>query len=256
MPDVIEQMIDHFWMTPRGTKPEPGGRKNPNNFQYYRKWGFTVYRTYYGKESDEHWQALLYSLRHQTKLAFGAYEDDEDIDQDDRRRVQELFHLDVSEYPSLLDGLDVRGLREFCNAEKLKETEVVVKGGQKLRVSTRPRESPALADHLFNFVLLADEAVLKDIERGECIVKAVSLLWDCHSGWGWMRIPTGYLLELWIFLMWNDDRTERCLHFHGPEEDLADYIWPGDVALDGTGRCSEIRPWRYYSTQKDQDFMY
>lgn len=256
MPDVIEQMIRQVWRTPRGTKLGHNGRKNPDNFHYYRKWGFTIYRTYYGKESDEHWQALLHALRHQTKLAFGAFEDDKDTDQDDRRQVRELFYLDVREDPSLLDGLDVRGLREFCNAEKLKETEVVEKGGQKLRVSTRPLESQAMADHLYDFVLLADEAVLKDIEKGEFIVKAVSLLWDGHAGWGWVRIPTGYLLELWTYLMWNDDRTEYCLHFHGPEGDLEDYIWAGDVALHRTGRCSEIRPWRYYSTQKDHDFMY
>ncbi|KAI8664676.1 hypothetical protein NCS56_00901300 [Fusarium sp. Ph1] len=90
MPDVIEQMIRQVWRTPRGTKLGPNGRKNPDNFHYYRKWGFTIYRTYYGKESEEHWQALLHALRHQTKLAFGAFEDDEDTDQDDRRQVREL----------------------------------------------------------------------------------------------------------------------------------------------------------------------
>ncbi|KAL2687921.1 hypothetical protein Neosp_005491 [[Neocosmospora] mangrovei] len=233
MSDVFKQMID----------------------RYYRKWGFTIYRTYYG--NDENWQELLHSLRHQTKLAFGAFEDAKEIDQDVRRKFQESFYLDVRDDPSQLDGLDVRGLRKFCNAEKLKETEVVEKGGTKLRVSTRPRESPAMADHLFNFILLADEAVLKDIEKGESIVKAVSLLWDGNSGWGWMRIPTGYLLELWTFLMWNDDRTEYCLCIggpEGPEGDLEDHIWAGDVGLHCTGRYSEIRRWRHYSTQKD--YMY
>ncbi|EXM21445.1 hypothetical protein FOTG_10685 [Fusarium oxysporum f. sp. vasinfectum 25433] len=88
------------------------------------------------------------------------------------RRVQELFYLDVREDPLLLEGLDVRGLREFCNAEKLKETEVVQKGNSKLR-------------------------------KGEFVVKTISLSWDGYSGWGWMRIPTGYLLELWTFLVWN-----------------------------------------------------
>jgi hypothetical protein len=185
-------------------------------------------------------------LRHQTKLAFGAFEDDEETDQDDRQRVQELFYLDVMENPSQLGGLDVRGLRDFCNTEKLKETEIKERANSKYRVSTRPHESRAMADYLFNFVLLADEDVLKDIENGEFIVKTISLSWDGYSGWGWMRIPTGYLLELWIFLMWNKHRTESCLRFHGPEGDLAESIWPGDMALLNTGRCSEIREWRYY----------
>ncbi|KAH7195291.1 hypothetical protein DER44DRAFT_843291 [Fusarium oxysporum] len=228
-------MMSVVWQIPRGTNLAPGGRKNPDNFHHYRKWGFTILRTYYGEESDEHWQALLYSLRHQTKLAFGAFEVDEETDQDDMRRVQELFYLDVREDPSLLDGLDVRGLREFCNAEKLRET-----------------ESRAMADYLFSYVLLADEAVLKDIEKGEFIVKAISLSWDGHSGYGWVRIPTGYLLELWTFLMWNKYRTEFCISFWGSEEDLADSVWPGDVGLDCTGRCSEIRRRSYYRNQDDE----
>jgi hypothetical protein len=85
----------------------------------------------------------------------------------------------------------------------------------------------------------------------EYIVKAVSLRWDGDAGWGWMRIPTGYLLDLWTWLMWNDDRTERCLRFHGPETDLEDYIWFGDVDLHYTGDCSEIRRRRHYSTQRE-----
>jgi hypothetical protein len=251
MSGVIEQMIDEVWCFPRGTKVEPGGRKNPDNHQHYRKWGFTIYRTYYGKESDKHWQSLLYSLRHQTKLAFGTFEDDMDTDQDDRRQVQELFQLEVRDDSSLLDGLDVRGLREFCNAELLKETQEVEKGHHRLRVTTRPRENQAMADYLFGFVLLADEAVLKDLARGEYIVKAVSLQWNGNTGWGWVRIPTGYLLELWTYLMWHDDRLDRCLSFYGSEEDLADQVWPGDMALYCTGSCSEIRFWRHYENQNE-----
>ncbi|KAH7186636.1 hypothetical protein BKA60DRAFT_613636 [Fusarium oxysporum] len=197
-------------------------------------YGFTIYRTYYGKESDEHWQSLLYSLRHQTKLAFGKYEDDEERDQDDRRKVPELFHLDIREDPSVLDGLDVRRLREFCKAENLKATKVIKRANRETRVSIRPREDYAMADFLFKFVLLADENVLKSVERGEYIVKAVLLRWDGDAGWGWMRIL-----------------TERCLCFRGPETDLENYIWFGDADLYYTGDCSEIRRWRYYRNQKE-----
>ncbi|KAG9495645.1 hypothetical protein J7337_012199 [Fusarium musae] len=251
MSEIIKETMDEVWQIRRGTELAPGGRKNPDNFHHYRKWGFTIYRTYYGKESDKHWKTLLYSLRHQTKLAFGAFEDDGETDQDDMRRVQELFHLDHRDDPSKLDGLDVRGLREFCNAEKLQETEVVEKANRKLRVSTRPPENRAMADYLFDYVLLADEAVLKNVENGEFIVKAVSLSWDGHSGWGWVRIPTGYLLDLWTFLMWNKYRTEFCISFRGSEAELANSIWPGDVGLDGTGRYSEIRRRKFYSNQQD-----
>lgn len=257
MPSTLQQMIELVWHPPPGSKRGGGRWKNPQNFQYFRKWGFVIYRTYYGNEQN--WQDLLHSLRHQTKLAFGAFEcnnwdDDKEVDQDVRRKLQESFHLEVREDPSTLDGLDVRGLRKFCNAEKLKETKVVEKGGMKLRVTTRPLENRCMSDHKFDIVLLADEAVLKDIEKGESIVKVVSLLWDNDRGWGWMRIPTGYLIDLWNWLMWNDDRTESCLRFHGPEEALEDYIWAGDDVCHGTGDYSEIRPWRrHYSAQRDLD---
>ncbi|KAF5570189.1 hypothetical protein FPHYL_1465 [Fusarium phyllophilum] len=241
--------MDEVWQIRRGIELAPGGRENPENSHHYRKWGFTIYRTYYGKESDKHWQALLYSLRHQTKLAFGAFENDGETDPDDLRRVQELFHLNVRENPSQLDSLDVRSLRDFCKAEELKETELVKKASRRLRVSTH--ETRAMADYLFSYVLLADEAVLKDIENGEFVVKAISLSWDGHSGWGWVRIPTGYLLELWTFLMWNKYRTEFCISFRGSEAELAHSVWPGDLGLLRTGSYSEIRRRRHYSNQLD-----
>ncbi|KAL4724401.1 hypothetical protein ACLX1H_009015 [Fusarium chlamydosporum] len=251
MSGVIEQMIEYAWAPPPRIRLKPGARKDPKYNRYYRKWGFTIYRTYYSKESDEYWQSLLYSLRHQTKLAFGRY-DDEETDQDDRRQVQKLFYLEVCEDPIRLGGLDVYGLREFLKAESRKENKPTKRG--ELSVITTPDENQGMADYLFDHVLLADETVLKDIERGISIVKAVSLSWDGHTGgYGWVRIPTGYLLDLWTYLMWNDDRLEIALRYNGSEEDLAQQVWPGDMALDYTGKYSEIRPWRHYS---NQDEMY
>ncbi|KAH7242670.1 hypothetical protein BKA59DRAFT_481171 [Fusarium tricinctum] len=260
MGGAIEDMIAYVWPPPRGLKREPGGRKNPENFQYHLKWGFSIYRTYYGEDSDKNWQMLLHSLKHQTRLAFGSYEDDKDTDQDDCQRLRELFHLDVHEDPSLLGGLDVRGIREFCKSEKLKADEIVdvghERGYKRLCKRTRPPETEGMADYVFDFVLLADEAVFKDIARGEYVVKAVSLRWeDGCSTWGWMRIPTGYLLDLWTLLMWNDDRTERALSFRGTEEELNQHVWPGDTALDDTGHSSEIRPSSLHYSNQDTYHM-
>ena len=101
-----------------------------------------------------------------------------------------------------------------------------------------------MADWEFDYVLLADEAVLKYIARSEFIVKAVSFKWkdgEFGSTWGWMRIPTGYLLELWHHLMLNDLRTEHALSFDGDEEELENLIWAGDMSCDMTGLYSEIR---------------
>ncbi|RFN43183.1 hypothetical protein FIE12Z_12585 [Fusarium flagelliforme] len=214
------------------------------------KWGFTIYRAYYGEESEEAWQMLLYSLRHQTKLAFGAYakgaDVEHDVNPDDIQRLKDLFYLEVRE-DSSLEGLDVRGLREFCRTELSKEIYFIETIPHRRRFkTTRPRETQGMADWEFDYVLLADEAVLKVVARGEFVVKAVSFKWkdgdfDSTWGWGWMRIPTGYLLELWHHLMLNDGRTEHALSFDGDEEELENLIWAGDMTCDMTGLYSEIR---------------
>lgn len=239
MASFIEEMIKNTWSY--GSKKE-GTKKEA------RKWGFTIYRTYYSEESDKAWQMLLYSLRHQTKLAFGAFEKgadvEHDVDPDDIQRLKDLFYLETREDRSQLEGLDVRGLREFCRAERSREKEIIETPNRRSFKITRPRETQGMADWVFDYVLLADEAVLKDIARDEPVVKAVSMHWmdgDPNSTWGWMRIPTGYLLELWHHLMFNDRQTDWALHFDGAEEELETLIWAGDLACNMTGLYSEIR---------------
>jgi hypothetical protein len=218
MSDIIEKTIQFTYRPKRGTKLEPGGRKNPANGHLYRHWGYPIYRTYYGPGSDESWNELLNSLKQQTRLGLGAFEEE---DQDDVQKLKDLFHINSYEDPTALEGLDVRGLRDFCNNHQFDR-------------------STAMADCLFHFVLMADKSVLEDIGKGTFVVKAVSLSWDGHPGWGWVRLPTGYLIELWQQLLRYRTDTENALHFLGPEEDLDDYIWAGDLANEETGWCSEI----------------
>ncbi|KAM0231614.1 hypothetical protein ACHAPO_008462 [Fusarium lateritium] len=231
-------MIENTWS--RGSKRD--GTKKED-----RKWGFTVYRTHYSEESDEAWKMLLYSLRHQTMLAFGAFakgaDVEHDVDPDDVQRLKDLFYLETREDRSQLEVLDVRGLREFCRDELSKDKEIINIPNTRSFKFTRPGETQGMADWVFEFVLLADEAVLEDIARDEPIVKAVSIQWrESHDPtWGWMRIPTGYLLELWHHLLFNDRQTSRALHFWGPEQELNTLIWAGDMACNMTGLYSEIR---------------
>ncbi|KAI1056072.1 hypothetical protein LB507_001492 [Fusarium sp. FIESC RH6] len=237
---LIEEMILNTHRPTRSNVRRLAGPKE-------HKWGFTIYRAYYGEESEEAWRMLLYSLRHQTKLAFGAYAEgadtEHDVNSNDIQRLKDLFSLEVRE-DLCLEGLDVRGLREFCKAELSKEIETIETPNRRRFKTTRPRETQGMADWEFDYVLLADEAVLKDVARGEFIVKAVSFKWkdgEFDSTWGWMRIPTGYLLELWHHLMLNDLRTEHALSFEGDEEELENLIWAGDMSCDMTGLYSEIR---------------
>ncbi|KAM0492507.1 hypothetical protein ACHAP8_009862 [Fusarium lateritium] len=239
MASFIEEMIENTWS--RGSKRDGTKREA-------RNWGFTIYRTYYSEESDEAWQMLLYSLRLQTMLAFGAFakgaDVEHDVDPDDVRRLKDLFYLETRQDRSQLEGLDLRGLREFCKDELSKDKEIIDIPNTRSSKFARPRETQGMADWVFEFVLLADEAVLKNIARDEPVVKAVSIQWmdgDPNSTWGWMRIPTGYLLELWHHLLFNDRQTSGALHFCGAEEELNTLMWAGDMACNMTGLYSEIR---------------
>ncbi|CVK94829.1 uncharacterized protein FMAN_13150 [Fusarium mangiferae] len=224
MKSLIDELIEHIWSPPRGVERQHKSRKHPDNLQYYRHWGFTIYRTHYSLESDSDWNTLLSSLKQQTMLAFGYFECKKDVDQSDVQLIKSLFRLDAREDPLLLKGLDIKGVRELCRDEDL--------GAE-----------PAMTGYLYDFVLVADESVLEDITNGESVVKAVSLSWsEGFSGWGWMRIPTAYLLDLWMLLSRHSFGTESVLRFNGAEKDLDTYVWPGDVSLPGTGRFSEVRP--------------
>jgi hypothetical protein len=236
-----------------------GGSKNPDNVYYPRKWGYTVYRTYYSKESDEAWEMLLYSLEHQTKLALGGFgeegvdEDDKHVDPDDIQRLKNFLTIEGREDPSQFEGLDAQGVRDFWNAEELKlEQNVVQIPGQRRRLTSRPDEILAMADWVHRFVLLADEATLKDVANGEFVVKAVSLELPAANSWpgAWMRIPTGYLLDLWFKLCDWSWSTEKALSFRGSEEELHSWIWPGDDnRCADTGEYSEIRGFPHYNGQ-------
>ncbi|KAI1049593.1 hypothetical protein LB505_008071 [Fusarium chuoi] len=231
---MIEDMVKLIskWYPPLPPAMQHIESRDPDVLQYYQQWGFDIYRTYYGPGSDEAWNTLLYALKHQTRLAFGLYDSEEDADQRHVDILKDLFYLNDRADKSLLEGLDVQGIRKFCQNENTDKDRV-------------------MSGSTHQYVLLADESVLKDVYEREFVVKAVSLDWKRgHPGWGWMRIPTGYLLDLWQLLMMNWMRTELAIEFLRPEEDLDNYVWPGDMVLNSTGSYSEIRGFgEHYSGQ-------
>ncbi|RGP60197.1 hypothetical protein FSPOR_10786 [Fusarium sporotrichioides] len=185
------------------------------------------------------------------KLALGLCEGDEEVDQDDLQRLKELFDLNVYDDPSVLSGLDHPSFREFCKKQEHR-VDKFENPRHRIRYKVpRAREDRAMTDNIYDIVLLADEKCFKNIANGQFLVKTVSLeLPGGENSWGWMRIPTGYLLDLWFYLWISSAYTYRALCFSGAEEDLDEYVWSGDCGLDGTGRCSEIRPWhRHYTGQ-------
>ncbi|KAJ4252462.1 hypothetical protein NW762_011063 [Fusarium torreyae] len=242
---AISELIDFVWKPPRqpGVVRRPLDRTLPENSKYFRNWGFTVYRTYYGPESDKHWNILLDLMRQQTLLALGYHEDESLWENDHKWEVgwykskaaylsqlnqfKNLFRLDAREDASLLDGLDIASVRELCLKEHSEAEEKLTGAAE------------------FCFVLVADEAVLRDIAREEFVIKAVGYDWvQKEGGWGWVRLHTHDLLELWEMLLLSqllDINKYHDLGFDEPEGKLEKYIWPGDMSLPPLADCSQVQ---------------
>ncbi|KAF5250362.1 hypothetical protein FANTH_4462 [Fusarium anthophilum] len=133
----------------------------------------------------------------------GLYADKSDY-VDDINRLKKLFRLTVREDSSVLDGLDIPQIREVCRKEL-------------------PEASKNIEGAKCCFVFVADEEVLKDIACGVFVIKVVGYDWDeDRLGQGWMRIPTGEVLELWqALLLWDsmdsDPYQEIKYHWFGEE---------------------------------------
>ncbi|KAF5000822.1 hypothetical protein FGRMN_1430 [Fusarium graminum] len=246
----LSEILQYLWRPPRkepGSKRRALNRFDPENYKYYRNWGFTIYRTYYGQDSDKHWHTLLDALRRQTHLAVGYYDDREVMESDkywkrgpyskeDRymshlKLFKELFRLFPREDPVLLDGLDIHGIREVC----LKE---------------HPDAEKRMEGAEFCFALVADEAVLNGISHGEFFIKAVGYDWtESDGGWGWDRLRTGDLLDLWEMLFVTDFEGRSkyySMNYDGPEEELEKNVWLGDFALPLFGECSRVGTWKQF----------
>ncbi|KAL9571887.1 hypothetical protein ACKAV7_003876 [Fusarium commune] len=195
----ISEILDILWNPPRKRDRHPEmpspNRFKPEDFGYYKKWGFAIYRTYYGTKSDQHWNSL--------------------------------FRLFPHEDPSHLEGLDINGIREVCRKQ-------------------HHEANQKMAEAKFCFALVADEAVLDGIARNEFVVKAVGYDWDRidHGGWGWVRLETGRLLELWEALLLADVQSTNKYYWmkcDGPESDLETDIWTGDWSLPDLDIYSKVQ---------------
>ena len=244
-PHAMLQMLELF--------PPLRMQPTPSKVQCYMYWGFTIYRTHYGPGSDKQWEELLDCLNRQMSLALGYFRaqewEDEVLWQKDGhcdpteycksgdeylgylKKLDDLFYIDTREDPSL-DGLGVRDIREVC-------------------CRNPPETEEGMAGFLSRYVLLADKDVFQAMENGEYIIKVVSYDWrESCNYWGWMRIPTGYLLDFWHAIMRNQDNPNSIVRFNGPEEDLNEYVWPSSIDLFDTGDCSEVRSGVHYEGQR------
>ena len=148
----------------------------PSKVKCYMYWGFTLYRTYYGPESDKQWEDEVLWQKAGNCLPKDYCKSREEY-LGYLKTLDDLFCIDTREGPSL-DGLDVRGIREVC-------------------CNNPPETERGMAGFLARYVLVADKAVFEAMEKGEYIIKVVAYDWDDDDYWGWMRIPTGcaFLLD-------------------------------------------------------------
>ncbi|EKJ68872.1 hypothetical protein FPSE_10951 [Fusarium pseudograminearum CS3096] len=96
----------------------------------------------------------------------------------------------------------------------------------------------------FNFVLVADEAVFKDIARELFVVKALGYDWDPTRGRTcWMRVSTASLLSLWGVLLESellDIRKYYTFRYKGLKEDVESQLWDGNLTAPYFEDCTEV----------------
>ncbi|KAM6505195.1 hypothetical protein FSOLCH5_015114 [Fusarium solani] len=182
MPD-LQSVLEGLEQYP----PDTDSIEPLEEIQQPANWGFTIYRTYYGPSSDDNWNKLLAATKRHAEEELMTYDDHEAAE-----KLKPLFRLDARSDPSLLSGLDRQALCQIYKEGK---------GGKPM---------PSKSGFVF---LLADEDVLNQVGEGTFIVKAVDAEetpreeiplreGDEPPYWGWMRMETRQLLELWGELEW------------------------------------------------------
>ncbi|KAM0397797.1 hypothetical protein ACHAO7_008146 [Fusarium culmorum] len=180
---------------------------------YLGRWGFTIYRSYYGPGSDENWKILLEKAKEETFKELEEYDHDGIV-----AKIKPIFQLDARSDPDLLNGLSLGDLCKVYN-DKV--------GGDPM-----PRyESPVF--------LVADEHVLHQIGEGNWIVKSVDADYPPQeeiplrtsteeNWWGWGRMELRQIPWLWKTLVGEDSRY--CFPWTVHQADLDNVMWEDDDA--------------------------
>ncbi|RSM10000.1 hypothetical protein CDV31_007406 [Fusarium ambrosium] len=186
----------------------------PGEVNSAKNWGFTIYRTYYGPSSDENWDKLLATAKKEAMEEVLKWGDDESGE-----KLKPLFRLDARSDASLLSGVDRRGLIQIYNDGT---------GGPPM---------PTRGPHVF---LYADQEILDQVDQGIFNLKAVDAEEEPTEDippqeddedfgepryWGWMKIETRQILELWGGLEWS--HTESVIMWTENQADLDEQVWDG-----------------------------
>jgi hypothetical protein len=168
-------------------------------YQYYRNWGFTIYRTAYGTTTDEQWPSLLAKIEAQVLDEINIHGASEPA----APTLRSLFHLDPRSDPDTLDGASMEHVRKLY---------------QEGEASPRDGKRPIMHENelTHRYFLLADAEVLDAVGRGDFWVKCVQADYadadyvprnpfaGGQTYFGWTKMTTRSILELWSDLTVRD----------------------------------------------------
>ncbi|KAF9877157.1 hypothetical protein CkaCkLH20_05423 [Colletotrichum karsti] len=165
----------------------------------YQPWGFSIYRTAYGPESEGAWQTLINTIGQQAREDLRLFGETK-ADEERAARLSSCFHLDLGSDEDALRGADMHRVRRL-------HREVAAESGVWSEENFASRQ----------YFLLADEEVLADVATGDFWVKCVQADYEAdryasrcartpQRYFGWMKTTARTLSELWGTLEEGLDR--------------------------------------------------
>ncbi|CAI6296072.1 unnamed protein product [Periconia digitata] len=172
--------------------PEETSLTSTNALLYYLPWGFTIYRTHYGEDSDEHWTALVQMIRADVKSQILDKREEDPLAQ----QLLSLFTLDARSDASKYDGLSMDELR-IAFRDKI--------GGEPMNADRREHRVALLVDQ---DVIDAQRAMV-GVARNQPWVKCVEIDYVAseheprhwrlprQTYFGWMKLDARNIPQFW-----------------------------------------------------------
>ncbi|KAG6365720.1 hypothetical protein INS49_007331 [Diaporthe citri] len=222
MTDMIYQSLSQ---RPEEKDAPPG--KDISECYFKEKWGFTVYRTAYGGESERYWQAIIDDLNAQVPDSVKELTSGQPEAQ--TQEIISLFRLDPQSNEKQMAGLTTQQMRETFLQACSNEQE------------TRPMNAlrpPMLGSHLF---LLVDEEVVAAAtseQNDQLCVKCVDADYRAEEAvprntrvrqtwFGWMMMTTRSLAAFRDHLYLKSE-LQHIAPYMLDESGLDAVVWDGE----------------------------
>jgi hypothetical protein len=185
---LVEHLLKRLRKVPDGEMISKAEFNNPLSF--LQPWGFTIYRTYYGRGSDRQWDELIQAMTNGAKDAVRERVNPTD-DPAMVAKAVELFTLDTRSNPAVLDGLALEEVRQLYHNGT---------GGQPMNTDSDPWRIFMLADTevLANPDLGMIKCVAADYDAAACVPK--NTWFGPQRYFGWLRMSSNHVLRLWLEL--------------------------------------------------------